>query len=172
MRIYRVRNYNIGWVGNDGLIIHIPWSDNFARQIALDDESNWIAQRVKQSGTWLPWKVLYDVNEDDNFEDITSQLNLNLGVTQVLVCRKNNLVNVLIQGTYTGGPTYQTQELISNLPDKYKASISQTFAVVSYNTSQPYVQPSRIQVIDNHIDLTETDMVAGTLLRIGFIYMV
>ena len=172
MRIYRVRNYNIGWVGNDGLIIHIPWSDNYARQIALDDESYWIAQRVKQDGTWLPWKVLYDVNEDDNFVDITNQVTLNFGVTNVLVCRKNNLVNVLIQGTYTGSPTCETQGLISNLPYKYKASISQTFAVVSYNTSQPYVLPSRIQVIDNHIDLTETDMITGTFLRIGFIYMV
>ena len=172
VRIYRVRNYDIGWASNDGLIIHIPWSDNYARQIALDDESYWMAQRVKQNGTWLPWKALSDVNNDDNFEDITNQLTLNLGVTQVLVCRKNNLVNILIQGAYAGSPTHLTQGLISDLPDKYKASISQTFAVVGYGNSQPYVLPSRIHIIDNHIDLEETDMITGTVLKIGFIYMV
>ena len=68
MRIYRVRNYNIGWIGDDGFIINIPWSSSFGRQIALDDETNRMAIRYKNSGTWSNWiKVL-------TADDITNQI--------------------------------------------------------------------------------------------------
>ncbi|MBQ2175913.1 MAG: siphovirus ReqiPepy6 Gp37-like family protein [Alphaproteobacteria bacterium] len=56
MRIYRTRNYNIGWGSNDGFIINIPWSNTYGCQIALDDESNFIAVRTRQNGSWTSWE--------------------------------------------------------------------------------------------------------------------
>jgi hypothetical protein len=57
--IYKIRNYNIGWVGSDGFIIHIPWSNQFAFQIALDDQSNWVAVRSKNQNVWSDWARVY-----------------------------------------------------------------------------------------------------------------
>lgn len=56
MRVYKVRNYNIGWGSNDGFIINLPWSDRFAKQIALDDQLNFMAVRAKNQGTWGNWE--------------------------------------------------------------------------------------------------------------------
>lgn len=59
--IYKAINYNIGWVSNDGMIIHIPWSTSYAFQIAVDNQSNWMAVRSKappavgQPGVWSNW---------------------------------------------------------------------------------------------------------------------
>lgn len=59
IQIVKVRNYNIGWISNDGFIIDIPWADKFGFQIALDDQSNWIAIRSKSNGTWNGWEAIY-----------------------------------------------------------------------------------------------------------------
>ena len=59
MRIYRVRNYNLGWVSNDGFIINIPWNVNFGFQIALDDQSNWLAVRSKSNDVWNDWTAIF-----------------------------------------------------------------------------------------------------------------
>lgn len=68
--VYKVLKYNIGWVSADGFIINIPWSDMYGFQIALDDQSNWVAVRSKSQGTWNAWERLYQgfkLNAIDNF---------------------------------------------------------------------------------------------------------
>ena len=63
VRAYRVAGKSIGWVANDGVIINIPWSnDRFGAQIAIDDQSNWLAIRTKSQGTWSDWDRI--VNEE------------------------------------------------------------------------------------------------------------
>jgi hypothetical protein len=59
MRIYFVRNYNIGWVSNDGFIINIPRSAKFGFQIALDDQANWVAVRSKANNVWNNWERVF-----------------------------------------------------------------------------------------------------------------
>ena len=59
LSVYGVQNYDIGWVSKDGIIITVPWSDKFGFQIALDDQSNWIAIRSKSNETWNGWERIY-----------------------------------------------------------------------------------------------------------------
>ena len=67
--IYKATNYNIGWMSNDGMIIHIPWSAQYAYQIAVDDQSDWIAVRSKapsgvgQASVWSSWDRLVRASE-------------------------------------------------------------------------------------------------------------
>ena len=58
MRAYKVRNYNIGWVSNDGIILTIPWSENYVFQIAVDDQSNFMAVRSKSGSSWNDWQQI------------------------------------------------------------------------------------------------------------------
>lgn len=52
----KVSHSNIGWASNDGLILNIPWSTAYGRQIALDDNTNWIATRAKNNTNgWTEW---------------------------------------------------------------------------------------------------------------------
>lgn len=52
----RVSHSNIGWGSNDGLILNIPWSTAYGRQIALDDGNNWMATRAKNNTNgWTAW---------------------------------------------------------------------------------------------------------------------
>ena len=172
LEIYKVSYYNIGWANGDGLIIHIPWSINFAYQIAMDNQSNWLAVRSKDNGTWRPWKVLSDSsNDDSDFVDITNQVNCFLGVNFVRVIKRNNLVYMAIGGTYTGNPTIRTQTLITNLPSKYRTSKDQFFAVVGYSGNSPYVYPSRLSINNDTVYLQETSMPNGGNLTIGFMYI-
>ena len=91
MRIYRVRHYNIGWIGDDGLIINIPWSSTYGRQIALDDETNHMAIRYKNSGTWSNWiKVL----TSDDITDYVNYINFT-GTTD-----SNGLLDLVTIGNY------------------------------------------------------------------------
>ena len=57
VRAYRVTGQSIGWVSNDGFIINLPWSyASYGAQIAIDDQSNWLAIRTKSRGTWGNWE--------------------------------------------------------------------------------------------------------------------
>lgn len=63
VRAYRVTGQSIGWISGDGFIINIPWSSNrFGAQIAIDDQSNWLAIRTKNQGVWSDWDRI--VNEE------------------------------------------------------------------------------------------------------------
>lgn len=77
IRVYKVRNYNIGWSSNDGLIINIPWYNTYGRQIALDDESNFIAVRTKQNGVWGNWTevILASDLKKNRFVELVSTVN-------------------------------------------------------------------------------------------------
>lgn len=172
--IFKVHHYGIGWVSNDGMLIHIPWSNAFAYQIAVDDQTNWLAVRFKANGSWYSWKVLSGAEEDDaGIIDITNSVSAGLGASYVGVCRRNNLVYMEILGGYSGGPTLSTQAFISGLPAKYTPRFAQNFAVVSYKGDGMYVYPSRIEVNPGKaVLLLETSMPNGTALRMGFIYLV
>jgi hypothetical protein len=173
LEIYRVTNYNIGWVSRDGFIIHFPWDVNLAYQIAMDDQSNFLAVRYKSNGVWSFWKILSDsLDDDSDFVDITNQVNCNLGVDSVRVVKKNNIVYMYITGKYTGNPTVGSQSLISNLPVKYRTSIFQTYPVLSYSDGAPYVYPSRVILEENGVTLAETSVPNGGMLRIGFMYLI
>lgn len=171
MEVYKVSNYGIGWQSNDGMIIHLPWSKDFAYQIAVDDQTNWLAVRCKASGSWQPWKILSGAEGDDSSPvDISSSVSKSLGVKSVTACRRNNLVYIYIYGTYTGSPTTATQSVVSGLPDKYLPKFEQTFCVASY-ASGNFVYPSRIIVTGNCIFIGETSMPNGSEIRMGFIYI-
>ena len=60
VRVYKERNNSsVGWDGQDGIIVSIPWQGNlYQSQLAIDDESNFIAIRSKKNGTWQPWNPL------------------------------------------------------------------------------------------------------------------
>ena len=172
IRVYKVRSYNIGWISSDGFVIHIPWTNSYVRQIALDDESNFLAVRYKRAGNWSSWKILSDSSDDDSdFVDITNQVNCFLGVNFVRVIKRNNLVYMAIGGTYTGNPTISAQTLITNLPSKYRTSKDQFFAVVGYSGNSPYVYPSRLSINNDTVYLPETSMPNGGALAIGFMYI-
>ncbi len=103
-------------------------------------------------------------------------MTVNLGVDAVYAYRKNNIVQLLITGTYTGNASYGTQTLASGLPEKYRPkddNISSSFSVVAYITSNPYVVPSRLAVHSNGvIGLNETAMPNGARMCFGVTYIV
>ena len=41
--------------GNDGMVVTVPWSNNYAHQFYIDDNSNTLKQRYYSSGTWSAW---------------------------------------------------------------------------------------------------------------------
>lgn len=65
-RFYKVSSYNIGWHNNDGLLLHLPWSSSYIFQIAMDDESNFMAVRHKSNNTWSEWQRVQLVEPVEN----------------------------------------------------------------------------------------------------------
>ena len=181
VRAYRVTGKTIGWVSDDGFVINIPWATaNFGAQIAVDDQSNWLAIRTKNRGVWGNWDRLVKSSEinaennDDGLVNITSQItDLRLGITNVYAYKKNNMVYLRIQGTYTGNQTSSTQRLLGELPQKYRPKVEEQFAVgLAYNSVAPNVYPARLVVYsDGHIDMAESAFPNGSQIRTGILYM-
>ena len=68
IRWYKVRNLDIGWRSQDGMILNIPWSNAYCFQIAVDDERNWMSIRSRSNGTWNNWeKVMLPSDLDTYF---------------------------------------------------------------------------------------------------------
>ena len=181
VRAYRVTGKTIGWVSDDGFVINIPWATaNFGAQIAVDDQSNWLAIRTKNRGVWGNWDRLVKSSEinaennDDGLVNITSQItDLRLGITNVYAYKKNNMVYLRIQGTYTGNQTSSTQRLLGELPQKYRPKVEEQFAVgLAYNSVAPNVYPARLVVYsDGHIDMAESAFPNGSQIRTGILYI-
>lgn len=119
---------------------------------------------------------LLNTNLDDNSPvEITSQLTKSLGLSRVIAFRRNNIVQLWLYGDYTGQPSVGTQTLASGVPQKYRPyapDISNSFAVVSYISSNPYVVPSRVALNGNgDILLSETSMPNGAKIVFGFCYI-
>ena len=112
--------------------------------------------------------------DDTDVVDITNQVTKLMGVSVVKAKRKNNLVELHIDGAYTGSPTASSQEIIRNLPQKYRPSFYQSFVVSGYLSSGNYVYPSRITFSSTgaEVILGETSMPRTTNMRFDFIYMV
>lgn len=109
---------------------------------------------------------------DTGAVSITSQVTKSLGVTSVVVYRKNNMVYMYLEGTYTGSQTTSTQRLLSGIPVKYRPAVGQSVALLGYNNSQ-YVSVSRGVIYnDGDMNLNETNWVTGTTIRAGFVYMI
>ena len=180
VRAYRVTGQTIGWVANDGLIINIPWpNDRFGAQIAIDDQSNWLAIRTKNQGVWNNWDRFVKASEidaennDDDLVSITSQLtNLMLGANDVSAYKKNNMIYLHIQGNYTGTQTSTTQRLLEGLPQKYRPKIQQIAVGLAYNSVSPNVYTARLVVYpDGHIDMSESGFPNNAVMRIGILYV-
>ena len=171
--VKKVRNYGIGWADNDGLIIHIPWSSLYAKQIAFDEQTNFMAVRIKNNGTWESWRILPNVNYDDStLVDISSSVTKALGVGIVRAKRRNNMVYLEIIGVYDGQPTNSSQNLVNNLPEKYRPSIDmQGFALLGYNNNFTSVGRGIIYS-SGLIVLGETEWLNGTQIRAGFVYFI
>lgn len=171
--VKKVRNYGIGWADNDGLIIHIPWSSLYAKQIAFDEQTNFMAVRIKNNGTWESWRILPNVNYDDStLVDISSSVTKALGVDIVRAKRRNNMVYLEIIGVYDGQPTNASKNLVNNLPEKYRPSIDmQGFALLGYNNNFTSVGRGIIYS-SGLIVLGETEWLNGTQIRAGFIYFI
>lgn len=53
----------IGLGGNDGILIWVPYSTSYGRQIIFDDTDHTILSRAYNNGTWSAWKDLSDANK-------------------------------------------------------------------------------------------------------------
>ena len=171
--IKKVRSYDIGWASDDGFIIHIPWSSLYAKQIAFDEQTNFMAVRIKNNGTWESWRILPNVDNDDStLVDISSSVTKALGVDIVRAKRRNNMVYLEIIGVYDGQPTNYSQNLVNNLPEKYRPSIDmQGFALLGYNNNFTSVGRGIIYS-SGLIVLGETEWLNGTQIRASFIYFI
>ena len=119
---------------------------------------------------------LLNTNLDDiNVVDISSQLTKYLGLTTVYAVRKNNVVQLMLYGDYTGSQSLTTQTFATGLPQKYKPmsdQIASSFAVVSYISTSPYVVPSRLAIgVDGTIRLNETSMPNGAKIVFTVTYI-
>ena len=103
---------------------------------------------------------------------ITSQVTKYLGVSDVIVCRKNNMVYMYVSGTYTGSPTTSTQQFITNIPSKYRPTIGQSVVLLGYNATQRTTVGRGFLYGDGRLELGETSWISGTLIRAGFVYMI
>ena len=111
--------------------------------------------------------------DDTGTVSIASQVTKNLGVTEVLACRKRNLVYLYIGGTYSGQPTTTSQVFLTGLPQKYRPSFDQSgFALAGYNSSQKTVFGRGGINSNGEITLGETAWNNGTQIRSCFIYMI
>lgn len=70
IQVYRERNNSsVGWKGQDGFIVNLPWqNEKYGAQLAIDDESNFIAIRSKSNRVWNNWeKVMLPSDLDTYF---------------------------------------------------------------------------------------------------------
>ena len=110
---------------------------------------------------------------DTSFVDITSQVTIGLGGTSVLALRKNNIVVLKIDGTYSGVPTTSTQAFISNIPTKYRPEYTQYCCGLAYLSGGSQVYPARITVRNNgNIEMSETAFPNTAQMRIGIMYLI
>ena len=112
--------------------------------------------------------------DDSDFNDITSQVTTALGANSVFAFRKNNIVILKIDGTYSGSPTTTTQVFISNMPTKYRPEYAQYCCGLAYLAGAgSIVYPARITVRNNgQIEMSETAFPTNALMRIGIMYLV
>lgn len=61
----RVANLDIGLGSKDGLVISIPWNNNYGMQLAFDDSLNQAWWRSKNNTTWNNWTRIVDKNYAD-----------------------------------------------------------------------------------------------------------
>ena len=116
VRVYRVTGKNIGWLSNDGFIINIPWVNaTYGAQIAVDDQSNWLAIRTKSQGTWSDWdKILLNkINYSTTSRDIDT-----------LYPSENGRLEI-----YGGN-------FVGNVPIPRETAILKTFRVSAINSSE------------------------------------
>ena len=172
--VKKVRNYAIGWANNDGFIVHIPWSNAYVKQIAIDDETGFMAIRGKIASTWGSWHILPNVDYDDSaVVDISSQMTMNLGLSTIVARRTNNMVYLQLFGVYTGQQTNSTQLFAYYLPEKYRPKTNmESFAILGYQASQ-FTTVGRMAVdTSGVINLQETAWLNGTQIRGEVIYFI
>ena len=110
---------------------------------------------------------------DSAFVDITSQITVALGVTGVLAYRKNNIVVLKMEGTYSGVPTTTTQEFISNMPSKYCSSYILYCCGLAFKNEGSKVFPARLTVRpEGKIEMSETAFPNGAHIRICIMYLI
>ena len=116
---------------------------------------------------------MFNVNLNDNsLVNITNAVSVSLGLSSVYARRKDNLVYLEMNGTYTGVATIETQQLLRSLPSKYIPSHDVTGAFLGYNPTQIIAVARGTIKTDGEILLSEANWVNGTIIRIGITYCV
>lgn len=114
-----------------------------------------------------------DLN-DSGLVDISASVTKKLGITVVRAIRRNNIVQLYMQGSYTGSPNTTTQNILQGLPEKYRPfATNAQGAVVAYSSTSPYVFPSRLVVNQGgSVDIGETAMPNGSGMTFCLTYIV
>lgn len=90
-------NTAVAWIGGDGFILNLPWTSNsYGCQLAMDDQSNYIAIRTKSNGQWRDWQEIQRKVVETETQDSVSGEKLEYFKFGKLV-----IVNVLFTGDGT-----------------------------------------------------------------------
>lgn len=99
LKVASVGSYEVGWASSDGMIISVPWeNDQFGAQIAIDDQSNFMAFRTRSNNIWNTWvEMLHTGNFADKITPrsigapISMKKKYSLGDSDFYVDSNNNI---------------------------------------------------------------------------------
>lgn len=172
----KIASLDVSSVGGSGKYIEAISETDGKISATVQNIADTVAVNNMQSVTSNAVARLMNTNLDDtSLVNLTSRMTLYLGVNSVKAIRKNNIVQLEIFGTYSGNATYGGQTLATGLPQKYRPLANETtssFSVVAYNTSSPYVIPSRLAITtEGNISLQETAMPRNSSIRFQVMYL-
>lgn len=104
--------------GNDGMVVTIPWSSNYAHQIYIDDNGTTIKHRYYSSGTWSSWTELGGGGSGSWSSD--TSLGTNCGLEfKYRVNTAAKLVEITIDGSISSSVSSSGSYWSSSIPSAY-----------------------------------------------------
>lgn len=103
--------------GNDGMVVTIPWSSNYAHQIYIDDNGTTIKHRYYSSGTWSSWT---DLGGGGGSWSSDTSLGTNCGLEfKYRVNTAAKLVEITIDGSISSSVSSSGSYWSSSIPSAY-----------------------------------------------------
>lgn len=167
----RVTSYpNVGLASNDGIVLWIPFSDSYGRQLLFEDNGSLIKERYYNNGTWSSWAKLAAGSADtatnaSKVNNLTVQTAVPANavftdtVTTATTSGSGNAVTSVTASNGALTVTKGTTFLTSHQDISGKADKSATVSTVTWDSTN--------KKLTKTINGTTTDVVTAATLRTG-----
>jgi len=124
--------------GNDGMVVTIPWSSNYAHQIYIDDNSTTIKHRYYSSGTWSSWT---DLGGGSGSWSSDTSLGTNCGLEfKYRVNTAAKLVEITIDGTINSSVSSSGTFWSNTIPSAYLPAGNVLHMLGAVNSGNEYLR--------------------------------